>query len=77
LKFTWEKPICNCDVCVERRSPGEQNVDPPIEVPKEVCFVCGRIMPTFKIQCKESVKKEGTHFSSTGTYDCVAIGKIC
>ena len=71
LKYTWEKPICICDVCVERRSPGEQKSEPHKETPKEVCYRCGSIMQTFRIQCLESVKD-----STVAVFDCVSKGKI-
>ena len=71
MKFTWEKPICYCDVCVERRSPGDQKSDDPqAELLQEFCYRCGSPMQTFRIQCLASN-------SETGGFDCVPKGKIC
>lgn len=71
MKYTWERPICICDVCISRRSPGEQKSEPHIEVTKEYCYRCGSIMQTFRIQCLASVEDP-----SLGVFDCVAKGKI-
>lgn len=71
MKFTWQRPICICDVCVERRTPADQKSEPHIEVPKEYCYRCGSIMQTFKVQCLNSVNDPGRR-----VFDCVSIGKI-